>query len=114
MVYGTDCIETRYNFCKLVGQAQLDFLTHYCSVFVDFKRVTVTTQCLGALCKLHPKCPWLKLCLLCDLYNTANPATKSGTKGVADKWNKATIVDITKCVSNEVMVGMESYVASFL
>ena len=79
--YGPECIEARYNLGKLISRRHLDFLTHYCAVFVDFKRITVSSQCLLALCKLHPKCPWLKICLLCDQYNTAAPQTKSANKG---------------------------------
>ena len=112
--YGPECIEARYNLVKLIGSPQLEFLTHYCAVFVDFKKISVGSQCLQALCKLHPKCPWLKICLLCDLYNTVSPQTKTANKGIADNWNKATITDIVKAVDAEAMQGMEDVVAKFL
>jgi hypothetical protein len=87
-------VQCRYNIAKVLGAVHLEFLTQFCGVYVDFKSVTMPNKAIQALTKLPAQCPWLKIALLVDNYNTDSPAVYVGKKGLADNWSVKDIDDI--------------------
>ena len=77
-------VESRYNLSKVIGDVHVNFLIHFCIVWVDFKTITISNKCIQALTIPPINCRWLKICLLCDNYVTVDPNTKVGSKGIAD------------------------------
>ena len=107
-------VEARYNLSKVIGCIHLNFITEFCSVFVDFKKSTVNNKCYNALAKLHAKCPWLKVCLLCDNYSTEVTPGQGNGKKVADNWDTNKVKDIIDNFGDDDMLALERYVADFL
>ena len=107
-------VEPRYNLAKVLGKTHLEFLSRYCTLWVDFKTITIPNKALQALTKLPPKCPWLKICLMCDNYMTAEPKTRVGGKGVADNWGLKEIDDIMETMSGLQLGELETIPAAFL
>ena len=100
-------VEPRYNLAKVIGIIHVDFLQRYCTLWVDFQIITIPLKALQALCKLPATCPWLKVCLLCDNYMTAEPKTRVNNKGIADNWGPTHIDDILAWNLNEAGLQLE-------
>ena len=107
-------VEPRYNLAKVIGRIHMDFLSRYCTLWVDFRSITIPNKALQALTKLPPTCPWLKICLLCDNYLTAEPKTRVGGKGIADNWGTGQIEEIVNNASPEELEAMEAMPPAFL
>ena len=108
-------VECRYNIAKVLGDAHIEFLEKFCGVYVDFKSITVPCKAIQALTKLPPKCPWCKIALLVDNYNTESPAVSVGKKGIADNWGAKEIDDIaTHWKGKPDLEQMEGYVKRML
>ena len=95
-IFTSKDIECRYNIAKVLGTAHIDFLTQYCTVYVQFKTITVPGKLIQALTKLPAACPWCKIALLLDNYDTLSPQVFVAGKGIADNWNEATIREIAQ------------------
>ena len=95
-IFTTKDIECRYNIAKVLGKVHIDFLTQYCTVYVQFRKITVPGKSIQALTKLPAACPWCKIALLVDNYDTENPGTFVAGKGVADNWIPETINQIAQ------------------
>ena len=87
-------IQCRYNIAKVLGAVHIDFLTNFCSVYVEFKSITVPGKAIQALSKLPAQCPWCRIALLVDNYSTESPTAVVAKKGLADNWNVKDIEDI--------------------
>ena len=107
-------VESRYNLAKVIGKVHVAFLSKYCTLWVDFKKITIPNKALQAFTKLPPTCPWLKVCLICDNYSTAAPTTHVGGKGIADNWDAKHIDDIVENMPAEDLDEMEKLPAAFL
>lgn len=110
-------VECRYNLAKVIGHPHMDFLTIFCTRFVDFKVITVPNKCVQALTRINPACPWLKVCLYADNYMTPYAACSqrvAGGKGIAENWKP---VDIEELMSNfppEEFKAMEDVVSQLI
>ena len=107
-------VEVRYNLAKVIGKVHLNFLSRYCTLWVDFKKITIPNKALQALTKLPPTCPWLKICLMCDNYMTVEPKTHVGCKGIADNWGPSSIDEIVGGMQPEELEEVEKTASAFL
>lgn len=112
--YTATDVEPRYNLAKVIGRVHINFLSRYCTLWVDFRRFTIPNKALQTLTKLPPTCPWLKICLLCDIYITAEPKTRVGGKGIADNWGVGDIEEIINNASTEELEAMGKMPPAFL
>ena len=97
----------------VIGDAHIDFILAYVNVFVDFKKITAPSRSLLALSHMFPMCPWWKVCQIADFY-ASDPMCKTGGKGIANNWNKATLSEITQNFNAVDAKAMEDYVSEFL
>ena len=107
-------VESRYNLAKVIGKVHLNFLSRYCTLWVDFKKITIPNKALQALTKLPPTCPWLKICLMCDNYMTVEPKTHVGCKGIADNWGPSSIDEIVGGMQPEELEEVEKTASAFI
>jgi hypothetical protein len=110
-------VECRYNLAKVLGIAHMDFLSAFCTRFVDFKRITVPNKCVQALTRIQAGCPWLKVCLYTDNYMTPDAACSqrvSGGKGIAENWKAADIDDIVSHFPQDELKAMEDLVSHLI